>query len=109
MVPFNLYTDKLRGNGEIRVLVLQRGLPNETVQCLLKTVNLDDRPKYTALSYVWGNLNEQRPILVNGVTFQATVNLSEGLHNFRKADAEEIVWADAVSVIAIVVLLGNSC
>ncbi|PMD59795.1 uncharacterized protein K444DRAFT_612868 [Hyaloscypha bicolor E] len=36
------------------------------MKCTLRTVNLDERPQYTALSYVWGDLSDIRFIECNG-------------------------------------------
>jgi hypothetical protein len=91
----DLYPAQLTGD-EIRILTLQRGPLHEVVQCSMTTVRLGDRPKYTALSYVWGDANETQDILVNGITFKATTSLAEALRHMRKTDREELVWADAV-------------
>ena len=43
------------GRNEIRTITLQPGNWDDEILCSLKTVSLDDDPKYSTLSYVWGD------------------------------------------------------
>jgi hypothetical protein len=83
---------------EIRTLSLFSGQPDEDVRCSLQTVSLNERPKYIALSYVWGDPKSTKPISVNGKTFDVTTNLESALRHIRKPDADEVVWADAICI-----------
>lgn len=57
---------------------------------------------FIALSYVWGDPNERRDILLNGYRFSVTSNLYEALINLR--DSFEVgqmklfVWIDAICI-----------
>jgi hypothetical protein len=61
-----------------------------------------------ALSYVWGNAQETRPIVVNGIEVQVTDNLEAALQEIRRfaesPDSLEIgnapasFWIDAISI-----------
>lgn len=60
---------------EIRLRAIYLRKTNNDLLCSFRMVSLDDKPKYTALSYVWGDPNVTSPIKVNGVTYQVTINL----------------------------------
>jgi hypothetical protein len=51
------------------------------MKCTLRTVNLDERPQYTALSYVWGDLSDIRFIECNGSPLSITKNLDVALQH----------------------------
>jgi Heterokaryon incompatibility protein (HET) len=96
----SVYNTQLNADrNEIRTLSLLPGQPEELIRCHLETVSLSDKnPKFTALSYVWGNALQTRPIDVDGNVFQATANLVSALQHIRKADVTEVLWVDAVCI-----------
>jgi hypothetical protein len=53
---------------------------------------------YEALSYVWGDLNENLPIFVNGNRFNVTTNLHAALLQLRNHSIERILWIDAICI-----------
>lgn len=65
-------------DSEIRPLRIQKR-SGDKISCTLEYVELDKRLDYVALSYVWGDKTETEPILVNGATFHATINLYNAL------------------------------
>lgn len=67
---------------EIRLLEVHN-TGDDTVDCTLITVFLDDKPLYTALSYFWGDPTDKRPITLNGIAWEVTVNLYTALRNVR--------------------------
>jgi hypothetical protein len=83
---------------EIRTLTLKQGAFDDPIHCTLQTVSLADRPKYTALSYVWGDATDRLPIYVDGTLFSATKNLKIALQYIRKADRDQVMWVDAVCI-----------
>ena len=83
---------------EIRTLTLKRGAFNDPTTCTLDTVSLADHPRYTALSYVWGDANDRLPIHVDGLLFSATKNLALALQYIRKADQDQVLWVDAICI-----------
>jgi len=96
-----LYKERLRADKrEIRTIALYPGQPGEDIQCSMQTVSLDERPRYTALSYVWGDPANTRPICVDGKTFNATVNLESALRQIRRQDEKEVLvmWVDAICI-----------
>ena len=86
--------------------------PGQThLELLIEHYRVEDAPPYLALSYVWGDLNETRPIRLNGRPFHVTENLFEAVQHIRSlapsfaeglhaedAQAELHLWIDAVCV-----------
>ncbi|KAH6866633.1 heterokaryon incompatibility protein-domain-containing protein, partial [Alternaria rosae] len=59
---------------------------------------VDEKPAYEALSYCWGDLNDQRQILCNGTTHLVTASLYDALVRLRMTNEVRIVWADALCI-----------
>jgi hypothetical protein len=79
-----------------RVLELLPGMEGEPISCLLRSVNWAHLPIYEAISYAWGNPKARAPIIVDGKSFDVTVNLEAGLKHFRYQDRSRVLWADAI-------------
>lgn len=80
--PASIYTPLDNTRNEIRlleVLPAKSGDPEASVECKLFTCSLNDKPSYTALSYVWGDPNNTKPIIVNCQEVQVTINLNDAL------------------------------
>lgn len=84
--------------GCIRILRLHRGSANTPITCDLQVADLDNDPHFEALSYVWGEPSNSRPIEVSGSTFYATVNLHDFLLCLRLESADRYLWADALCI-----------
>ncbi|KAI1083486.1 HET-domain-containing protein [Whalleya microplaca] len=91
--PYRELPDK-----EIRLLRILPG--TGCIECVLDQVPESPRPFYYAVSYVWGNANEKRTILLEGMPFQVTKNLYEALYQFRQCpdvgDIGQYYWVDAI-------------
>lgn len=94
---------------EIRIICLSRKdnphteSNHGTIKCTLEHVSLRDAPKYTALSYVWGDPDITTPVLLNGVPCKVTTNLEAALRqlvNFLKPhdEAKMHLWVDALCI-----------
>lgn len=78
----------------------------ETVRCRMTKILLEDfdkqPPLFNALSYAWGNPNEQTNIVINGATTSVTTNLESALRHFRDCHTDVTrdfpLWVDAVSI-----------
>lgn len=64
---------------EIGLLTLQHGNVDDQPRCDIEAVSLHTDPKYTALSYVWGNENDREDILIQRSKFRVTANLALAL------------------------------
>ncbi|KAM0426030.1 hypothetical protein ACHAPT_008661 [Fusarium lateritium] len=89
---------------EIRLLSVQSG-DSDVISCQLHHVRLDSKPKFWALSYVWGSREDPPFIRVNGSSFRVTRNLYDALHEYRRQflgqDADtnnSFIWIDAICI-----------
>ena len=82
----------------IRLLDLHPAYEKQAeVRGRIRDANLDNRPSYKALSYVWGNPEVTLPIIVNGGTYRVTENCYAALQRLRNTDQSR-VWVDAVCI-----------
>ncbi|KAF2194208.1 HET-domain-containing protein [Zopfia rhizophila CBS 207.26] len=83
----------------------------DKVECKLITAALSSNPNYAALSYVWGDPNLTKPILINGHIKRVTTNLANFLsqkqQDMMRGDREEVdeeegrfhkYWIDALCI-----------
>ena len=68
------------------------------IKCSLMHVSLDDKPQYSALSYVWGDANVKHCILINNLPVDITVNLYLALRRLRYATRPIVIWVDALCI-----------
>jgi hypothetical protein len=93
----------LRPNSNlIRVLDVQPVPKDATedtpVECSLRVINLDRNPKFTALSYVWGDPNHKRSIVCDGTLVEVTKNCYSALWHLSKKLQGLIIWVDAICI-----------
>lgn len=70
---------------------------HEQLTCRLSIYSLDDNPSFTALSYVWGDPRDTRPIVVNDTNMEVTANLMDALLQQRDSRMR-LIWADALCI-----------
>ena len=111
-----------RQSREIRLIELKSGKWDDRITCTLATANLDNKPNYCALSYVWGELtapkggvklgyydeskktdvwgddDEERWITINGHSHQITLNLYYALLRLRAYGIAIPIWIDAICI-----------
>ncbi|KAK3994286.1 heterokaryon incompatibility protein-domain-containing protein [Cladorrhinum sp. PSN332] len=101
---------------EIRVLVMEPGDRESKPRCRLEKRLLQTRhpepedyecgrpgtprgdPDYTALSYVWGSVDDPQAITCNGADFFVTRNLFAALVDVRSASEPQTLWIDAICI-----------
>ncbi|RDW56543.1 heterokaryon incompatibility protein [Coleophoma cylindrospora] len=89
----------LQPNSGFRILVLEPSLDfASTIKGELLHADLADHPPFEALSYVWGQSSETRPLEVGGRTFNATVNLERALRYLRLPNTSRHLWVDAICI-----------
>ncbi|KAF4456837.1 heterokaryon incompatibility (het-6OR allele) [Fusarium albosuccineum] len=83
---------------QIRILLLLPGRRQDPIRCALQTAFLDDAPIYQALSYVWGDPLDCRPIELDGKAIKVTVNLHNALRRLRCSIRVQRLWVDAICI-----------
>jgi hypothetical protein len=81
----------------MRLLKLLPGKTHDLIHLELFTAELESAPPYEAISYCWGDPDDQEEILCCGQTMYITKSLATGLKCFRQPEAR-ILWADAVCI-----------
>jgi tetratricopeptide (TPR) repeat protein len=89
----------LSGDGrEIRIVSV-KNLPGSTaLQVTLTHTPLDCAPSYEALSYVWGDMQEPRTLMLNGYPLEITRNLWTALQHLVPPGQERMLWVDAICI-----------
>ncbi|KAF2100233.1 HET-domain-containing protein [Rhizodiscina lignyota] len=87
-----------KGSRDIRLLNLHLGRWEEDIQCDIRVVSLDSKPKYEAFSYTWGDASITKPIFVNSNECRATANLEAALRHIRRIDRPLVLWIDALCI-----------
>ncbi|KAI9785908.1 MAG: hypothetical protein M1839_008174 [Geoglossum umbratile] len=82
---------------EIRLVTVAPGSGNARIHCQLRHASLTDNPEYEALSYVWGDPSDTRPISLDGQVFQVTANLHAALRRLRHR-TKKVFWIDAICI-----------
>ncbi|KAF4452663.1 hypothetical protein F53441_4531 [Fusarium austroafricanum] len=86
---------------EIRLLKIP---PNPSSEFELVTVSLDDKPKYAALSYLWGDPQNYGAVTIEGNTVRIPDNLASAFlyilsdEAFRSQQHVKYIWADAICI-----------
>jgi hypothetical protein len=68
------------------------------LDCQLYVTDLNLRPPYTALSYVWGRSISRRRIICNGVALSVTENCYSALQHLHAANGTFDTWVDAICI-----------
>lgn len=90
----------LQGHGNsIRLLDLSPGRESDRLHGTLRTVSLDPRPAFSALSYTWGASTEGNSIYINKLyNISVTDNLSRALKRLRSRIKKRTLWIDAICI-----------
>jgi hypothetical protein len=71
---------------------------NDIPRCKLIHVTFGEKPKYEALSYMWGDQTLREQIFVDGKRFFVAQNLWYALHYLRKRVIGRRYWIDAICI-----------
>ncbi|KAK1081477.1 hypothetical protein LTR33_004655 [Friedmanniomyces endolithicus] len=84
---------------EFRILLLSNEERNgpKSLQCELRTLNIDTNLAYVALSYTWGDSGDFATITLGSVRIRAQRNLVEALRTLYNL-GHRLVWADALCI-----------
>jgi hypothetical protein len=91
---------ELRGDVDsIRLLTIEPAdNPDDAIVCRMDVVEFGERPRYEALSYMWGSDENQSSIIVNGCSISVRQNLWEALRYLRPAANKLRIWIDALCI-----------
>ncbi|KAG7402416.1 Heterokaryon incompatibility protein 6, OR allele [Fusarium oxysporum f. sp. rapae] len=81
-----------------RLLRIEAAKDSEPITGSLFEVTFGDRPKFDALSYMWGDGQAGQTITLNGVSFNVRQNLWDALHYLRKHAPNINYWIDAICI-----------
>ena len=84
----------------IRVLKIARAAAQSNQLCgSLQVVKLQERPKYQALSYVWGPPKQNDPIiLIDNCPFQIRASLFQALSKLTSQASTATLWVDQICI-----------
>lgn len=73
---------------------------NEPISCSLVQIAFGDRPKFDALSYMWGDCEGKKwhTILLHGIEYRVGENLWDALHHLRRECQGKLFWIDAICI-----------
>ncbi len=96
-----IYHSLDRQRQEIRLLQLlpSTGPKHARIpECRLIHASLSEKPQYTALSYVWGNPERTRVIVVDGLSVRIPRNLFDALIALRPVKDLVTIWIDFLCI-----------
>ena len=98
-------------DSEIRLVTFSENPAPDWLDLALEHFRVEDAPPYLALSYVWGDASDTRPVRINENQFHITENLFEALQHIRSlasilskglqgvgGPGELHLWIDAICV-----------
>lgn len=84
---------------EIRVLEITPGNHDDDLVITLRIKSLNrKRPKFNALSYVWGKGKCSRKVMLNGRPIIIGQNLDGALRQLRRSMSGHLIWIDALCI-----------
>lgn len=85
---------------QTRLIVIKPGLEQSTIQCLMRTISLLQKPTplYETISYVWGNAGLRGIVYVNGCKLDVPLSAEVVLRRLRHAVDERTVWIDSLCI-----------
>lgn len=82
----------------LRLLILEPGLGEEIIRCHLQQHDLRRKPKFEALSYVWGDHANSTDIICCGAIMPVGRNLDAALRKLRSPVNQRVLWVDALCI-----------
>lgn len=82
-----------------RLIQIKDSVKNgDPIVCEMTEALFQDKPKYEALSYMWGDSPTRNSIIINGNEFKVKQNLYDALQYLRKRKAGTLYWIDALCI-----------
>ena len=94
-----IYRSLKKEDREIRLVLLEPATESSMlIKCRLEVVKLRDDPIYEALSWAWGDRDDNNEILLEGRRWLVRTNLVTALRHLRYEDRTRVMWIDALSI-----------
>ncbi len=91
--------DPNRDADSIRLVLIQPHTnDDDLLSCNLNHVKFAEKPRYNALSYMWGDEAVKVDILLEGALFQVGQNLWDALDYLRSSGTQMPFWIDAICI-----------
>jgi hypothetical protein len=91
--------DPDRDTDSIRLVLIQpHTKDDDLLSCSLIHVKFAEKPRYNALSYMWGDEAVKVDILLEGALFQVGQNLWDALDYLRSSGTQMPFWIDAICI-----------
>ncbi|KAI1750500.1 HET-domain-containing protein [Xylaria castorea] len=84
--------------GQVRLLQIAPGRVGETIRCSYHVASVDENFPYHTLSYVWGEMDGNKTIIVEGTKADLTDNLFDALTCIRHETEPRHLWVDALCI-----------
>jgi Heterokaryon incompatibility protein (HET) len=97
-MTYGLYKGSRLPDNSIRILTLLPGTEEEEIRCQMRCATLSDRPRYSAVSYMWGPSDERRTIWINEQQIYVRKNLWSALQRLRLRTQDRKLWVDAICI-----------
>ncbi|KAI0487733.1 HET-domain-containing protein [Xylaria cf. heliscus] len=84
--------------GQVRLLQIAPGRDDEPIRCSYQIASVNENVPYYTLSYVWGKMDRNRTIIVEGTKAELTDNLFDALTCIRHEHRPRYLWVDALCI-----------
>ncbi|KAI0441624.1 HET-domain-containing protein [Xylaria telfairii] len=84
--------------GQVRLLQIAPGRAGEPIRCSYQIASVDGDVPYQTLSYVWGAIDGNKTIIVEGTKAELTDNLFDALTCIRHETKPCYLWVDALCI-----------
>lgn len=98
MPPVNYSYEPLQHPRSIRLLELWPGQQEDSLDVKLSVAHIDDAPPFEAISYVWGQPDDQIDLKLGNAMIRIPNNLRIALQQCRYNEKPRILWADSVCI-----------
>ncbi|KAL7935867.1 heterokaryon incompatibility protein domain-containing protein [Trichoderma chlorosporum] len=97
------YNGEKLGKDSIRLIEIEpAACESDPLVCTMTEIAFGSRPKFEALSYMWGTEKAKDAIMLNGFPFEVGKNLLDALHFLRSRvtskDVCRLFWIDAICI-----------
>jgi hypothetical protein len=92
------YMPLAEGTSSTRFVRILPSHPSRQIECVLEPMGFGEKPKYKALSYMWGDERGKQRIRINDAEFWITRNLHDALLHLRWRRETGLFWIDAICI-----------